>query len=60
LNYGAVRYCVHCRKIKSAAEFRPLPGLRARREVCAECFSKVMSARQQIREARMKKDSVPF
>lgn len=48
MNHDPVKFCVHCQQPRERAGFRPLPGLRARREVCEICYQKVMEARKRI------------
>jgi len=47
-HYGNTRFCLHCQKPRKADGFRPLPGVRARREVCEECYEAVMAKRVMV------------
>ena len=44
-NLNPLRYCFHGQHSKPRAGFRFLPGLKAKRAVCAECYEKIMADR---------------
>jgi hypothetical protein len=46
----SMRFCLHGRHMKPRNEFRVLPGLRARREVCESCYQTIMSARNRVKK----------
>lgn len=49
MNYhGKDRWCIHGQHMKPTDSFRVLPGLRIKREVCQECYDRVMAARQRV------------
>ena len=45
-NLNPLKYCFHCKHSKARATFRTLPGGKIRREVCAECYEKIMVGRK--------------
>lgn len=62
-HHGQDRWCIHSRHMAPSEGFRPLPGLRARREVCADCYEKVMTARKRVKTVTfgdVPADRVPF
>jgi len=46
-NLSPLKYCFHGQHSKPRAGFRSLPGVKQTREVCAECFQKIMADRKQ-------------
>jgi hypothetical protein len=46
----SMRFCLHGRHMKPRAEFRVLPGVRARREVCEECYQIILAARERVKK----------
>ncbi|MGA8049875.1 MAG: hypothetical protein WCA09_06830 [Burkholderiales bacterium] len=40
-----LKYCFHGQHCMPRAGFRLLPGLKAKRAVCAECYAKVIADR---------------
>jgi len=40
-----LKYCFHGQHCMPRAGFRLLPGLKAKRAVCAECYAKIMADR---------------
>ncbi|MEW6689219.1 MAG: hypothetical protein AB1452_09035 [Pseudomonadota bacterium] len=50
-NLSPLKYCFHGQHSRPRDTFRRLPGVRNRREVCAECFAKIMADRKQKRSA---------
>jgi len=46
VNLDPLKYCFHGQHSKPRSTFRTLPGLKTRREVCAECYEKIMAGRQ--------------
>ena len=45
-NLDPLKYCFHGRHARPRALFRTLPGARIKRAVCAECYARIMAARQ--------------
>lgn len=47
-----IRWCIHGQHMKRRDGFRPLPGTehgrKKPREVCAECFDKIMAKRREL------------
>jgi hypothetical protein len=46
-NLNPLKYCFHGQHAKPRATFRTLPGVTQTREVCAECYEKIMTERKQ-------------
>jgi hypothetical protein len=46
-NLNPLKYCFHGQHSRPRATFRTLPGVKNKREVCAECFEKIMTDRKQ-------------
>ena len=46
-NLNPLKFCFQCRRSVRRATFRTLPGLKRKREVCAECFEKIMANRKE-------------
>lgn len=46
-NLSPLKFCMHGQHSRPRAQFRVLPGGERRREVCAECYEKIMAARRQ-------------
>lgn len=42
-----IRFCYHGHHMKPRNTFRPLPGVKPKREVCEECYAKIMKARKE-------------
>ena len=51
-NLSPLKYCFHGQHSKPRATFRPLPGVKVRREVCAECYEKIMADRRQKKKEK--------
>ncbi len=47
-----LKFCMHGQHAKPRSQFRVLPGGERRREVCAECYAKIMSARKRLARQR--------
>jgi hypothetical protein len=45
-NLDPLKFCYHGQHSKPRAGFRVLPGGTRRREVCAECYEKIMADRK--------------
>src|SRR5512134_2029238 len=41
VNLNPLKYCFHGQHSRPRATFRTLPGVKNKREVCAECFEKI-------------------
>jgi len=41
-----LKYCYHGQHSKPRDEFRTLPGAKNKRQVCAECYKKIMADRE--------------
>lgn len=54
-NLSPLKFCMHGQHSKPRAQFRVLPGGERRREVCAECFEKIMAARKERAAAARKR-----
>jgi hypothetical protein len=50
-NLSPLKYCFHGQHSRPRATFRTLPGVKNKREVCAECFEKIMADRRQKKTA---------
>ena len=46
-NLNPLKYCYHGQHAQPRAKFRALPGGQRKREVCAECYDKIMAVRKQ-------------
>ncbi len=46
-NLNPLKYCYHGQHARPRAQFRTLPGRDRAREVCAECYDKIMTDRKQ-------------
>ncbi len=46
-NLNPLKYCYHGQHSKPRKQFRTLPGRGRTREVCAECYDKIMADRKQ-------------
>jgi hypothetical protein len=51
-NLNPLKYCFHGQHSKPRATFRTLPGVKNKRQVCAECYEKIMADRKRKKEAR--------
>lgn len=54
-NLSPLKFCMHGQHSKPRAQFRVLPGGERRREVCAECYEKIMAARKERAAAARKR-----
>ncbi|TAN47921.1 MAG: hypothetical protein EPN19_16815 [Betaproteobacteria bacterium] len=45
-NLNPLKYCYHGQHSKPRSSFRTLPGGNRKREVCAECYDKIMTDRR--------------
>jgi hypothetical protein len=45
-NLNPLKYCYHGQHSKPRSSFRTLPGGNRKREVCAECYEKIMADRR--------------
>lgn len=51
MNYhGKDRFCRHGTHMAPSESFRPLPGVKPRREVCESCYAKIMEARKRVKD----------
>lgn len=50
-NLNPLKYCFHGQHSKPRSSFRTLPGVKQTREVCAQCYEKIMADRKQKRAA---------
>ena len=48
-NLDPLKYCFHGQHSRPRRGFRTLPGAKNNRQVCAECYDKIMAARQRKR-----------
>ena len=55
-NLNPLKYCFHGQHSKPRNMFRTLPGVKTKREVCAECFEKIMAGRNQSKTKARKKE----
>jgi len=55
-NLNPLKYCYHGQHSKPRTSFRTLPGGNRRREVCSECYEKIMADRKQKRRAALGKE----
>ena len=46
-NLNPMKYCFHGQHSRPRKTFRTLPGVKNRREVCAECYDRIMADRKQ-------------
>lgn len=46
MNHDTIRWCYHGSHMKPRDTFRPLPGVKPKREVCEECYKRIMEARK--------------
>ena len=44
-NLNPLKYCFHGQHSRPRATFRTLPGIKHKREVCAQCYEKIMTER---------------
>jgi hypothetical protein len=47
-----LKFCMHGQHAKPRSQFRVLPGGERRREVCADCYEKIMAARKRLAARR--------
>jgi hypothetical protein len=47
-NPEPLKFCSHGQHAKPRAEFRTLPGVAGKREVCADCYRKIMAVRKRM------------
>ena len=45
-NLNPQKYCFHGQHSRPRAGFRTLPGVKQTRQVCAECYEKIMADRK--------------
>ena len=55
MNLNPLKYCFHGQHSRPRATFRTLPGVRNKREVCAECYEKIMADRRQKKAAALRR-----
>jgi len=53
-NLNPLKYCFHGQHSRPRATFRTLPGKKKSREVCAECYEKIMADRKQKKSMTMR------
>lgn len=41
-----LKFCYHGQHYRPREQFKPLPGTTHRREVCADCYAKIMADRK--------------
>jgi hypothetical protein len=51
-SHSPLKFCMHGQHAKPRSEFRVLPGGERRREVCSECYAKIMAARKRLAAGR--------
>ena len=47
-----LKFCYHGQHYRPRDQFKPLPGTTHRREVCADCYAKIMADRKQKKKLR--------
>jgi hypothetical protein len=45
-NLDPLKFCFHGQHSKPRRDFRTLPGTKNTRQVCAECYEKIMAVRK--------------
>ena len=45
-----LKFCYHGQHSKPADGFKQLPGAKVKREVCAQCYQRIMEDRRQKRQ----------
>ena len=50
-NLNPLKFCFHGQHSKPRATFRALPGIKSSRQVCAECYEKIMADRKAKKKA---------
>lgn len=45
-NLNPLKYCFQCRRSMRRGTFRTFPGLKLKREVCAECYERITTERK--------------
>jgi len=45
-NLNPLKYCFHGQHAKLRTTFRTLPGTHTKRQVCSECYDKIMADRK--------------
>src|SRR4026209_1284047 len=58
-NLNPLKYCFHGQHSRPRATFSTLPGVKNKREVCAEGFEKIMADRKQKKQLRRSPDWCP-
>jgi hypothetical protein len=58
--YLSRKWCIHGRHEAPAVSFRPLPGVKPRREVCEACYLKIMAARARVKIGNIDAEKIPF
>jgi hypothetical protein len=53
-NLSPLKYCFHGQHSRPRATFRTLPG-KTKRQVCAECYERIMADRRQKKAAATKR-----
>jgi hypothetical protein len=53
-NLNPLKFCFHGQHSRPRASFRALPGTKNPRQVCAECYEKIMSERKLKAKTRPK------
>jgi hypothetical protein len=48
-NLNPLKYCFHGQHVKPRTAFRTLPGTKTKRQVCSECYDKIMADRKEKR-----------
>jgi hypothetical protein len=49
VNLNPLKYCFHGQHSKLRTQFRTLPGTKIKRQVCSECYEKIMADRKRKR-----------
>ena len=50
-----LKFCYHGQHYRPREQFKALPGGTHRREVCADCYAKIMADRKQKRKSALRK-----
>jgi hypothetical protein len=48
-NLNPLKYCFHGQHVKPRTAFRTLPGTKTKRQVCSDCYDKIMADRKEKR-----------
>lgn len=46
-NLNPLKYCFHGQHSRPRTAFRTLPGTQTKRQVCSDCYDKIMADRKQ-------------